>query len=74
MLNLIYRSQTIKDIIKLKLSLHLFLPLHLQQNDFKRFQTTDRMFHVYDMEAVHLLSHTTKRKILLTFSTKSENA
>lgn len=44
------------DIIKLKLSLHLFLPLHLQQNDFKIFQTISRMFHVYSMEAVHLLS------------------
>lgn len=73
MLNLIYRSQAIKDIIKLKLSLHLLLPLHLQQNDFKRFQTISRMFHVYGMRAVHLLSHTTKRKISLALSTKSEN-
>ena len=74
MLNLIYRSQAVKDIIKLKLSLHLFLPLHLQQNGFKRLQTISRMFHVYGMEAVHLRSHTAKRKISLTLSTKSENA
>lgn len=70
MLNLIYRSQTIKDIMNLKLSLHLFLPLHLQQNDFQIFQTISRVFHVYGMEAVHLLSHTAKRKISLTLSTK----
>lgn len=53
MLNLTYRSQAIKDIIRLKLSLHLFLPLHLQQNDFKIFQTISRLFRVYGMEAVH---------------------
>lgn len=65
MLSLTYRSQTIKDIVKLKLSSHLFLPVHLQQNNFKIFQTISRSFHVYSMEAVHLLSQTTSRKSLL---------
>lgn len=64
MLSLTYRSQTVKDIIKLKLSSHLFLPLHLQQNYLKIFQTIGGSFHVYSMEAVHL-SHTTNRKSLL---------
>lgn len=39
MLNLIYRSQTKKDTVKLKVSLHLLLPLHFQQNSYKRFYT-----------------------------------